>query len=238
MIRTPWVLALLSVSLASALPASAQDLAVSEARLNISAVGEVRAVPDMAQITVAVETTGLTAAQAMANNRERMAKVLAALAKQGLEPRDIQTTGLNLNPQYLYEANLPPKLTGYQAANAVTIVVNELGRLGATVDAVVSAGVNQVNGIGFGLKNAKALEDVARRAAVKALTDKAGLYAQAAGLGVPRLISLSEGVDVAPQPRPMGLTIAKMNAVSSTTPIAEGELKVRIDVSGIYALSR
>ena len=236
LIWTPLALALLVIPLALAPPARAQDVAASEARLNLSAFGEVRAVPDMAQITLAVETTGPTAAQAMASNRERMAKVFAALAKQGLDPRDIQTTGLNLNAQYAYEPNLPPKLTGYQASNSVTITVNALGRLGATLDAVVSAGVNQVSGIGFGLKNPQAIEDAARRAAVKALAAKAALYAEATGLGAPRLISLSEEAEMPHlQYRPM--VMAKMSADSGPTPFAEGELKVRIDVSGIYALS-
>ena len=239
LIWTPLALALMFAPLALALPARAEVAASDPApRLSISAFGEVRAVPDMAQITLAVETSASTAAQAMASNRERMTKVFAVLAKQGLKPSDIQTTGLNLNAQYAYEPNLPPRLTGYQANNSVTITVNDLGKLGATLDAVVSAGVNQVSGIGFGLKNPQAAEDAARRAAVKALSAKAGLYAEATGLGTPRLINLSEGGDVQPAPRPMVLAMAKMSADSGPTPIAEGELKVRIDVSGVYALSR
>jgi uncharacterized protein YggE len=238
-IWTPLALALIFAPLAAALPAQAQVIATDTApRLSLSAYGEVRAAPDMAQITLAVETTGTTAAQAMASNRERMTKVFAVLAKQGLKPSDIQTTGLNLNAQYAYEPNLPPRLTGYQANNSVTITVNDLSRLGATLDAVVGAGVNQVSGIGFGLKNPQAIEDAARRAAVKALTAKAALYAEATGLGTPRLISLSEGGDVQPAPRPMVFAMAKMSADSGPTPIAEGELKVRIDVTGVYALGR
>jgi uncharacterized protein YggE len=71
-----------------------------------------------------------------------------------------------------------------------------------------------------------------------ALAAKAALYAEATGHKNPRLISLSEGGDVAPPPRPMFLAMAKMSADSGPTPIAEGELKLRIDVSGVYALSR
>ena len=89
-----------------------------------------------------------------------MVKVMALLMKQGLAARDIQTSSIDLNAQYSYNQNEPPKLTGYQASNAVTIMVNDLPRLGPVLDAVVGveagveAGVNQVNGIGFGLKNA------------------------------------------------------------------------------------
>jgi uncharacterized protein YggE len=236
--RLIWSLLALTL-LAAPLPASAQAAATaSEVRLNLSAFGEIRAAPDMAQITLAVETTDPTAAQAMASNRERMAKVFAALAQQGINSHDIQTTGLNLSVQYDYSKSLPSKRPVYQATNSVTITVNDLGRLGASLDAVVAAGVNQISGISLGLKNPQAIEDAARRAAVKALAAKAALYAQATGLGTPRLISLSEGVDIAQPSRPAFMTMSKMSSDSGPTPIAEGELRVRIDVAGVYALGQ
>jgi len=204
--------------------------------LHLSASGEVRAAPDRAAISVAVQTLAPTAAQAMAQNRERMGKVMATLLKQGLAARDIQTSAIDLSPQYIYIQNEPPKLTGYQASNALTIMVNDLPRLGPVLDAVVEAGVNQVNGISFGLKNGQGLEDAARLAAVKALKAKADLYAGATGHSGVRLVSLSEGGS-SPEPRPMALmAMAKMGADSGSTPVSGGELTVRIDVSGDYAL--
>ena len=236
LIWAPAALAILTLPLAAALPVRAQDALAEQTRLSLSAYGEVRAVPDMAQITLAVETSAATAAEAMARNRERMVKVMASLAKQGIKDRDVQTASLNLNAQYTYEPNLPPRLVGYQASNAVTVTVNDLSVLGRALDAVVSAGVNQVNGVSFGLKTPQLSEDEARKAAVKALQDKAALYALATGNKTLRLVSLSEGTDIAPSPRLPFLAMAKMSSDNNSTPIAAGELKVRVDISGVYAL--
>ena len=217
--------------------ASAQTRSPTAAPLlHLSAYGEVKAAPDRAAISVGVQTLAPTAAQAMAQNRERMGKVMAMLMKQGLAARDIQTSSIDLSAQYSYAQNEAPKLTGYQASNAVTIMVNDLPRLGPVLDAVVEAGVNQVNGISFGLKNAQSLEDAARLAAVKALKAKADLYAGATGHRTVRLVSLSEGGG-SPEPRPMALmAMAKMGADAGSTPVSGGELTLRIDVSGDYAL--
>jgi uncharacterized protein YggE len=101
---------------------------------------------------------------------------------------------------------------------------------------VVDAGVNQVNGISFGLKNARGLEDAARLAAVKALKAKADLYASATGYRGVRLLSLSEGGG-SPEPRPLAMmSMAKMGADAGSTPVSGGELTVRIEVNGDYAL--
>jgi uncharacterized protein len=215
--------------------ASAQTLPPAPL-LHLSAYGEVKAAPDRATISVGVQALAPTAAQAMAQNRERMGKVMAQLMKQGLAARDIQTSSIDLNAQYSYAQNEAPKLTGYQASNTVMIMVNDMARLGPVLDAVVEAGVNQVNGISFGFKNAQGLEDAARLAAVKALKAKADLYAGATGYRSVRLVSLSEGGSN-PEPRPMALmAMAKMGADAGSTPVSGGELSVRINVTGDYAL--
>lgn len=207
--------------------------------LNLSAYGETRVAPDMATITLGVMTEGKTAAEAMQANATRMNAVMASLRKAGVPDKDIQTSNLSLNPQYRYQENQPPLLVGYQASNNVTVTVNDLKRLGPAVDASVASGANQVQGIGFGLKDPTAAENAAREAAVKALAAKADLYARATGHKVSRLVSLSEGGGYAPQPpMPMVAYAAKREAMDAGTSIAGGELKVRIDISGLYELTR
>jgi len=206
--------------------------------LNLSAYGETRVAPDKATINLGVMTEAPTAAAALASNAERMNSVIAALRKAGIAEKDIQTSGLNLSPQYDYVQNEPPKLRGYQASNQVTVTVNDLAKLGGAVDATVKAGANQVNGISFGLKDSSAAENAARLEAVKALSAKASLYAQATGHRVSRLVSLSEGGGYAgPPPAPM-MAYARMEKDSAGTPVAAGELSVRIDVTGLYELTR
>ncbi len=126
---------------------------------------------------------------------------------------------------------------GYEAANTVTIIVNDLARLGPAVDASVSAGADQINGISLGLKDPRTAEDAARKAAVAALQARAELYATATGYRVGRLVNLSEGGGYQPGPiRPMALM--KVQAAAAPTPVEAGELTVRIDISGLYELAK
>ena len=207
--------------------------------LNLSAYGEVKVAPDMATISFGVTTEATTAQAAMADNARRMQEVFAALSRAGVADRDIQTSGLNLSAQYDYVENQPPRLRGYQASNQVTVVINDLTKVGTTADAVVSAGVNQINGIAFGLKDPKAAEDQARVLAVRALQDKARLYAQALGVELGAIRSLNEGGGYTPQP-PMPIYAARLQMADSagSTPVAAGEMSVRIDITGTYDLGR
>ena len=218
-------------------PPSAADSMFRATTLNISAYGEVKAAPDMASISMGVQTEAPTAAQAMADNARRMTEVVAALKRSGVASRDIQTSGLNLGAQYDYQPNLPPKLRGYQASNQVTVTVYDLARLGQTLDAVVAVGANQINGVSFGLKDPQAAEDAARIGAVKALQAKAQLYAGATGLRLARLINLSEGGGYSPPMQPMAMASFRKSEAAST-PVEAGQLSVRVDVSGVYEMAR
>lgn len=206
--------------------------------LNLSAYGEVKTAPDMATITFGVQTEAPAAEAAMRANAERMNQVMAALRRAGIAERHVQTSGLNLSAQYDYQENQPPKLRGYQAVNRVTVRIEDLSKVGATADAVVAAGVNQIDGIGFGLKDPATAENEARRLAVRALQEKAALYAQALGVQLGGVRSLSEGGGYAPPPpMPMYARAASLQAADSS-PVSGGELSVRIDITGVYDIAR
>ena len=228
-----------SVSVAAAQPVAAQAYPINGTALTVSAFGEVKTAPDVATITLGVQTQGPTAADASASNAQRMNSMMAALRRAGIAERDIQTTGLSLNPQYVYEQNQPPRLNAYNANNQVTVRVLDLARLGATLDAAVSAGANEVQGVSFGLRNPAATEDEARRRAVAALQAKSAVYAQATGTRVVRLVSLSEGGGYQPQPpRPVPMLAAQRMKSDETTAVSPGEMVVRIDVEAVYELGR
>jgi len=234
----------LALSVAAAAPAAlaqaappAADSMFRATTLNLAAYGETRIAPDMATITLGVMTQEKTAAEAMAANATQMNAVVASLKKAGIAQKDIQTSNLNLSPQYRYVENQPPQLVGYQASNQVTIIVHDLKKLGAAVDATVAAGANQVQGISFGLEDSTPAENAAREAAVRALTAKAALYAKATGHNVSRLVSLSEGGGSYPRP-PMPMVAMAAMREKADTSVSPGELTVRIDVAGLYELVR
>ena len=221
---------------AMAQTAPAAESVFKATTLNLSAYGETRQAPDMATITLGVTTEAPSASEAMKLNADRMTQVIASLKKAGIDPRDIQTSGLNLNPQYVYVENQPPKLNGYQASNTVTIVVRDLKKLGSVVDASVNSGATNVGGISFGIEDSQASEDKARVEAVKALQAKANLYAQSLGYKVARLVTFSESGGYAPQPPVVYASFARAEKMDAGTPVEAGQLKVRIDVSATFEL--
>lgn len=235
----------MAVALAAAAPAVAQAQSVEAYHqamtpsFNLSAQGQVRVAPDMATISTGVQTEAVTAQEAMAQNRTRMNQVIAALRRAGIEERHIQTSGLNLNAVYDYLPDQQPRLRGYQATNQVTVQVHDLDNVGAAADAVVSAGANQINGISFGLADPSAAEDAARREAVRVLQHRADLYAQATGMRIVGLRTLSEGGGyVAPPPMAYARMEMAMADAGGATPVQGGELVVQITVSAVYDVSR
>ena len=175
----------------------------------------------------------------MRANAERMNQVMTTLRRAGIAERHVQTSGLNLSAQYDYQENQPPKLRGYQAVNRVTVRIEDLTKVGSTADAVVAAGVNQIDGIGFGLKDPTRAENEARQAAVRALQEKAALYAQALGVQLGGVRTLTEGGGYSPPPpMPVMYARAAMQDSAGSSPVSGGELTVRVDINGVYDIIR
>jgi uncharacterized protein YggE len=206
--------------------------------LDIVATGEVARVPDVAIISAGVVTRAQTATAAIADNAARMERVRAALRRAGIADRDIQTSSVNLNPDYQYAQNQPPRLTGYQASNNVSIRFREIRRTGAILDALVAEGANQLNGPALTIDKPQAALAEARVLAISVGRARADVYARALGMRVVRLISISEaGAD---QPRPMMTMDASEIRVTGSrvakTDIDPGEQKVSSSVSMSFEL--
>lgn len=205
------------------------------AMLTVTASADVARAPDQLRMTAGVLTTAVTAAEAMAANAARMNAVLAALKAAGVTDRDVQTTGLSLNPQYRYEPNQSPVLTGYQARNSISLRTLKLADAGKLIDAAIKAGANEVQGPEFTLANPDAALDEARTAAVAKARARAELYAKAAGLKVKRIASISEGAGAAePGPRPM-MRMAMAEA-AAPPPVQPGELSLSAQVTISFEL--
>jgi len=207
---------------------------IAGTRLDVVAEGSVTRVPDIVTISAGVVSQAQTAQAAMSDNATRMSATVAALKKAGVADRDIQTSAINLNPQYRYADNQPPVLTGYQATNQVSVRFRDVKRAGAILDALVAQGANQINGPNFALDEPDAALDEARTQAVTIARKRAELYARAAGLSVKRILAISEG-DAAVPPRPMPMmAMARMD--KAETPIEAGEQKLAVTVTVSFEL--
>jgi len=203
--------------------------------LDVSAEGSSTRVPDLAIIQAGVTTQAATASEAMAQNAARMARVLAALRKAGIAERDVQTARLSLSPQYKYEQNQPPVLTGYQAGNQVTVRFRDIGRTGGILDALVAQGATDISGPNLTLDSPDQAMDEARTDAVAKARARAELYAKASGLRVERILSISESGSPA-MPMPM-VSSFRVRAEAADTQVVAGETKLTVNLSVRFLLN-
>lgn len=238
----PFALALALALGGAAMSASAQapaptlQVAADGTLLTVAASAEARRVPDIATISAGVVTQAADANAALRQNAAQMAKVVAALRAAGIAERDVQTAGVNLNPQYRYAENQPPAITGYQASNTVNVVVRDLERLGRILDALVETGANQVNGPSFDVDSKDEAFDEARRDALAKAQQRARMYAQSLGLQVRRIVSIDEtGMEM---PRPVMRMEAKAMAADASTPISPGENALGVTLNVVFELGR
>jgi len=209
---------------------------ISGTRLDVTATGEVNRVPDVAIISAGVQTLRPTATAAIEENAARMERVRSALKRAGIEDRDIQTSSISLNPEYHYDQNQPPRLTGYRATNTVNVRFRDLKRTGAILDALVAEGANQINGPNLTIDKPEAALDEARAKAIANGRARADLYARALGMRVVRLMSVSEGGGYnVPPPMPMVQMMAERSGAADTK-IDPGTQQLQVSVSMSFEL--
>ena len=190
-------------------------------RLDVSAIGEVSRIPDVAIISAGVVTRQPTASAAIQENAARMERVLAALKRAGVADRDVQTSSINLNPEYRYQENQPPQLNGYTASNQVSVRFRDIRNSGRILDALVAEGANQINGPTLTIDKPETALDEARTQALATGRARADFYARALGKRVVRLVSVSEGGGNYPAP-PLPMMM-ESRTQSADTKIVPGE---------------
>jgi uncharacterized protein YggE len=222
-------------------PAAAQSqpntIILNGTRLDVVTTGEVSRVPDIARISSGVVTVAPTATAALAQNATQMASVRAALKRAGIADRDIQTSSINLHPDYRHDAQgSNPQIVGYRASNEVTVKFRDIANTGKILDALVAQGANQINGPTLAIDKPEAALDEARTQALANARRRADLYARALGKRVGRILSISEaGANYAP-PVVMMRQAARGSAVADSTSVDPGEQTVAVSLSVSFEL--
>jgi uncharacterized protein YggE len=205
------------------------------AQLNVSAVGEVDVAPDRAIVSAGVVQQGKTAREAMMGNATAMTAVFDELEAANIPRTNITTSQLSLQPQYDYRDRRKPTITGYEARNTVTVKADDLDQVGPMLDALVRAGVNNINQVRFTVKDPKAARDQARMEAIAEAKAKAETMATAAGVKLGPLMSLNESGGGAAVPRPVMMS-ARADMGQASTPISAGEQTLSVRVNLSYAI--
>jgi uncharacterized protein YggE len=181
------------------LPAQAAPTAptaVAGERPTVRMIGEGRTtvVPDQLSFTLSVTRKEPDLDAALAGSSATLDRVLARLQGLGVREGDVQTTGLQMHPEYDYPAYSPPVLTGYRVTQRARVTVRDLADGGRVVSVAIEAGGNGVRAtdLRLGVSDPEAALERARDAAVEAATAKAEQYAAATGQGLGDVLSIQE----------------------------------------------
>jgi uncharacterized protein YggE len=243
--RAPTLALFCAFALATLSPAGTVIAAEDEPKprlMSLTGEGSGTAAPDMAVLSIGVVSEDRTARQALLANTRAMTALVDTMKKSGVESKDLQTSGFNVNPKYSRPRRSQtgeqpaPQIVGYTVRNTLSVRIRDLGSAGEILDKAVSLGSNAVSGLTFTLAEPKPLQNEARKAAMADALDKAKLYAEAAGVALGPIQTITEGGGVRP-PRPVPMARAQAEiAFDSAVPIEAGELTFRARVSVVWEI--
>lgn len=231
----------LAVALAAGLIAcSCMTAQAEDSRRSITTTGNgvVIAQNNRAVMYLAVETMSPDAKQAAQDNANIMTKVKHAVIGAGAAPDKIETDNYTMYPVYEYDKG-KVKSRKYEVNNRMKVVVEDLTKAGAVMDAAISAGANRIENIMFTVRNPGKYKDDALREAAQDARRKADIIAASLGKTVTNIISVTDNsVRVSPRNYMMNARMAGGNdmAESATTPMEGGDAKVESSVTVVFEI--
>lgn len=230
----------LAAAASMATPLAAADIQIQAqgpvVELNISE--SVDQQPDIAEIGAGVTTQAQSAVEAMQANARAMNAVIAQIEALGIAERDIQTSGINLSPQYDYDQETRRQIfRGYQVSNRVQVTLRDIERAGETLDTLVAAGATDLSGLNWSVDDPSGARAQARQNAMDAGREQALAYARQAGYSDIRLLKISEAVPFE-RPQPYMRLEAQAARAADSTPVRPGQVESGVSITVVYEMTR
>lgn len=197
--------------------------------------GKVTGIPDTVTLVLGAQTQSSSARDALSQNNAKTGALIAMLKAKGVAAKDVQTSELSISP--MYGGALPggdSKISGYQVSNMVTATMHDVNASGAVIDAAADAAGNdvRVQQLSFSIADDGALRAQARTAAVTQAKEKAKQLADAAGVSLGPLLSITESSST-PPPVPYA---AQSSRAMADVPVEPGSQELRVAVDLVYAV--
>lgn len=209
-------------------------LAETDATLNVVSVngaGSISVKPDIAFISIGVETENVDAGIAQNENKELMNSVMDALLASGLREDDIKTTNYAVYERYNYLDN-GERDKYYAVVNTVEVKITDIEKVGEIIDLAAKAGSNQISSIRFGISNEDEVYNEALKLAMESAKMKANSIMSTFGkeAGAPAKVTETNSF--------AGVVRAEyslaMDSKAAATPVSTGELTITANVSVEY----
>ena len=230
------ILALLPLALFSLAAGAQPAVPPLPESVTVTGTGHVTVTPDRFSFTVGVQTSAPTVEEAVNANNSKIAAVIASLKKAGATDQEIRTSGFSIYPQQEYSQNSLPRLLGYQVTNSVTVRKSDVAAAGRLLQVAISNGVNTASGLSFEVADPSRGRDQGLRTAFEDARAKATVLATAAGRTLGRAITISEGTEAPPPPRPVVRAMAMKAEAVSEVPAEAGSQELTFTVTVVFEL--
>jgi uncharacterized protein YggE len=233
---TGWILTMLTAIVVVAVGFIGVVLGHSRAgatsTITVTGSGTVQGTPDTINFQIGVSTVNPTATAALTENDQKMAALEAALMKNGVTKRDMQTTGLNIYDN----TNNQGTVTGFTVQDTLDVTMHKVQRAGAAIDAAARAAGNgvQLNGVTFTITNDSSLLRAARIRAIDNARLAAGQLAKAGDTHVTSIVKITDNEN-----QSSGIYYPEINSASlrAGVPIQTGSQPINVQVTVVYSLS-
>lgn len=209
--------------------------------LNVSGSVTKMVTPDKVDVVLSVQTLDLSAQKSQSDNAALSSQVMTALKGAGVADSQITTISYSENEEFQYSDILKKsESVGYRTTNQIKVTLTDTTKAGSIVDAAVQAGANSVDGITFGLSDAKELSVREQALAEASATAKAKADSIARGLNVTlgKVHSISEtNYNIIPNYTSYDTSKAVAGSAMPPTPITAGQVEVDATVSVAFELS-
>lgn len=243
-----------SAANAQRLPAASINEMAETPLVRVNIAESLRTPPDEASLTVGTQAKASTATAAVAANKVKTEKLLATIRSSGIRERDIQTQGIQLQPDYRWDQEPGGRsgrqtLIGYIASNSVQIKTRQIDALTGLLDALTTAGADTVYGPNFGISDPAPLRREARVRAMVRGAAEASEYARNNGYAKVRLLSVEEGTSYrGTEVIVTGSRVSNMSAPPPPPPpmperggdstVAPGQLETGVALNLLYRMER
>ena len=207
--------------------------------ISVIGTGRVQLTPDRVTFSVGVDTTAMTVADAVDENNRKVARIIAALKKAGVQDKEVRTSNFSVSPQYDYQTGPRPRLSGYQVTNMVTVTRDKTSDVSKLLQAAVESGANQIHGVSFIVADLTRSRDQGLRLAFEDARAKAEVLARAAGRTLGSAIAITEGGATMPPIYPMrtrGMVANEAMSKAPDVPIEQGTEELQHTVSVVFEL--
>lgn len=194
--------------------------------------GEVQGTPDTLTASAAISFLAQDVTTAMNQTNERQRAVIDGLVEAGIDPEDIATTNVSVQPQYGPDGVSSP--VGYEASNSIDVTIRDIAVASRVLALIVSNGgdATRINSVNFSIEDDSQLVKDARTRAFEDAQARAQQYADLSGLQLGKIISISETAGGTPPPTPMPME----RAMASPVPLSPGQQTVSFSVTAIWEL--